>query len=187
MIKQHDSDAGIYVLRFRFTFLSRYILLFIPVLACIWTPQRISHPNRTNFRCADPVLSGAVSSNYHVSGVSVVSRQWHQWYIDIGFFENANSENCSEYLQFYGERSVGAKRKVSEHYTEECVKSVFGIERRTGVKTFGRFGKCCRFHPTVNESRDIRKGSLHRFGGVWKDDVYPPTRHPLADLCKGPW
>jgi len=74
---------------------------------------------------------------------------------------------------------------VSEHYTKECVKSVFGIERRTGVKTLGRFGKCCRFHLTVNESTDIREGSLYRFGGEWKEDGYPPTHHSLADLYKG--
>ena len=75
---------------------------------------------------------------------------------------------------------------MSEHYTKEYVKSVFGIERHTGVKTFGRFGKCCRFHLTVNESRDIREGSLYRFGGVREGDGYPPTHHSLPDLCKGP-
>ena len=125
MIKQHDLAVGIYGRLFRSTFLSRYILLYIPVLAYIGTPQRISQPNRPNIHCAEPVFSGAVSSNYHVSGVSFVSRlwhQWHQWYIDIGFFENVNSGNCSEYIKYYDERSVGTKGKVSEHYTKESLK-----------------------------------------------------------------
>ena len=106
----------------------------------------------------------------------------------IGFFDEKRT-NAGRFLNVYNFMTKESEVKMSEHYTKECVRSVFGVGRRRGMKIFQRFVKCCCLHLRVNESGDIGEGVFYRSGGVWNGDGpngYPPTHHPLPHLYKGP-
>ena len=120
--------------------------------------------------------------------MSFMSRQLHHRYIRYRILRRKEDKRrkISERIQFYDER-IRSKNVRTLH--KECVRSVFGVGRRTGMKIFQRFGKCCCFHLRVNESGDIGEGVFYRSGGVWNGDGpngYPPTHHPLPHLYKGP-